>query len=106
MTSQFLRWGQNLELQALFNIIESKQFPGASKIKSNVNLADFKSGWLQNVEVDDFDKDGQVDLFFFGPWQRVAFCRYLDQEMIKEVMSCLRRHKSFMRLGPEITHAF
>ena len=58
--------GPNLELQAQFRIIESQQFKGASKIKSNVDLSDFKSGWLQNVEVEDFDDDGQLDLFFSG----------------------------------------
>lgn len=58
--------GPNLELQAQFSIIESQQFKGASKIKSNLGLPDFKSGWLQNVEVADFDNDGQLDLFFSG----------------------------------------
>ena len=58
--------GPNSELQAQFSIIESQQFKGASKIKSNLDLSDFKSGWLQNVEVEDFDDDGHLDLFFSG----------------------------------------
>ena len=95
----------NLELQAQFRIIESQQFKGASKIKSNVDLSDFKSGWLQNVEVEDFDDDGQLDLFFSGHGQS-GLRRISYQETIRETMSCSGKRKSYTSLGLEIFHAF
>ena len=54
------------ELVPNFVFIPVEGYRWTSEITSNADINDFKSGWLQNIEIADFDEDGLPDLFFAG----------------------------------------